>query len=212
MTDSNGANINPQQLKPGAQITKITRYTITEATTNIPKIHKPEEIRDIVFKVGLNDLRKGSSPKQIQEGTLDMQIKYQEKFQNARQHIMALPPLDNEHTQVNTALQKLSKHTESNFISTKPFQDRITGKLRANTMKGFHYNDLGVKLIAKEMKKSLFSTANIGNTQLISLRLSRLNNKVAPTTTAKASLLGRPPAPILSPIGPRPPGLFISGL
>jgi hypothetical protein len=96
-----------------------------------------------------------------------MQLKYYETFPNARQHITALPPLDSTHVDVNKLLQKLSSNTESNFISTKVFQDRTTGKLRTNTMKGIHYTaEWGIKILAKEIKKSLFSTANTSNKQL----------------------------------------------
>ena len=45
-------------------------------------------------------------------------------------------------------------------------QDRTTGKIRANITHGIHYTELGVKVLAKEIKKSLFSTANRTSTQL----------------------------------------------
>ena len=155
---------------------------------NIPSIHKPDEVTDIVFQVGLNDLRKGATPKEIQEKTLDMQVGYLEKFPNARQHITALPPLDREHIEVNNQLQKLCRFTESNFISTKALQDRTTGKIRPHTMRGFHYNELGVRILAKEMKKSLYSTANTDNTRLFTLRKEirvepPTSEEPSPTTT-----------------------------
>ena len=188
VTDSNGAGLKPEQLKPEAHITKISRFTIKEAMENIPSIHKPDEVTDIVFQVGLNDLRKGATPKQIQEKTLDMQVGYLEKFPNARQHITALPPLDREHIEVNNELQKLCRFTESNFISTKALQDRTTGKIRPHTMRGFHYNELGVRILAKEMKKSLYSTANTDNTRLFTLRKEirvepPTSEEPSPTTT-----------------------------
>ena len=86
-----------------------------------------------------------------------MQLNYDEKFPNARQHLTALPPLGEKHSKANHLLQKLTAYTESNFISTKVFCDKTTKKLRANLMErdGYHYNDWGVRMLAKEIKKSL---------------------------------------------------------
>ena len=66
-------------------------------------------------------------------------------------------------------LQRLSSHTESNFISTKVFIDNASGRLRARTMEGIHYSDFGVRLLAKEIKKSLYSNANQHSTRLTRL-------------------------------------------
>jgi hypothetical protein len=167
ITDSNGKYLNVDQLKPGSHATRVTRYTTKQAVTDIPKIPHPSKVEEIVFQVGLNDLRQGATPKEIQEDVLDMQLKYYKAFPNARQHITALPPLDNKHVVTNKLLQKLSSYTESNFVSTKVFQDKTTGKMRTNTMNGFHYSaEWGIKILAKEIKKSLFSTVNTSNKQL----------------------------------------------
>ena len=66
-------------------------------------------------------------------------------------------------------LQKLSNHTESNFVSTKALTDSASGKLRARTMDGIHYNDLGIRILAKEIKKSLYSSANRTSRRLSTL-------------------------------------------
>ena len=155
---------------PGAEVRKKTRYRIKEAMRLSPKVTRPEEIDDVVFQVGLNDLRDGKETKEIVETYLDMQIKYKHFFPNARQHVTALPPLSKEHKEVNKSLQKLCNNLECNFISTKSFLDHTTGKLRANLMSGFHYNSIGIRHLAKEIKKSLYSTSN-----LLSSQLSRVN-------------------------------------
>ena len=134
-------------------------------------ITKPEEVEDIVFNVGLNDLRRGSTPEEIQTKYLDMQMAYNKTFPNARQHITALPPLHDAHKEVNKQLQKLSSFVECNFVSTKPFIDQQTNRLRAKLMKGFHYTPYGVCILATEIKRSLKSTANIGDGHLKELRL-----------------------------------------
>ena len=166
VSDSNGDRLNLHQLKPGSLVTKATRYYIKDATDQVPKMAHPDEIKDVVFQVGLNDLGHGHSPKAIQEKTLNMQITYAEHFPHARQHITALPPLAKIHNETNQLLQKLSLHTQSNFISTKVMRDKSSGRPRANIFEGFHYNDYGIKILAKEIKKSLYSTANLHNRQL----------------------------------------------
>ena len=83
----------------------------------------------------------------------------------------ALPPLENRHKETNVCLQKLSSFTGSNFILTKTFTGRQTGKIRSNVINDFHYNEYGVCLLAKELKKSFFSKANVGNDQLYKMRL-----------------------------------------
>ena len=78
-----------------------------------------------------------------------------------------LPYFDGWAVEANKLLQKLSKHTGSNFISTKSFLDRGSGKLRANLMRDpIHFNEWGVRILAKEIKKSLYSKANMENLSL----------------------------------------------
>ena len=166
LSDSNAKHITPSLLKPEAHVTKINRYTTSEATESVPQVEKPENVTDIVFQVGLNDLRKATPNDKIQEDYLSMQMKYRKKYPNARQHVVAIPPLADRHNDLNTRLQKLSKHTGTNFITTKAFRDRNTGQIRRNLMDGIHYNRDGVRLIAREIKKSLYSTSNRDGKQL----------------------------------------------
>ena len=172
---------------------KEIRYTLDKATTGVPRVQNPELVKDVVFQVGLNDLRFAINepekikpeeiPELIRDKTLNMQMRYRDEYPNARQHIIATPPMDTPHIETNRALQKLSKFTGSNFISTKPFLDRNTKKLRANTMKekgnkiDFHYNEVGIKILAKGIKKSLYSTANEQNIQLTLISSSQKESK-----------------------------------
>ena len=174
VTDSNGRDLRTNLIKPEAHVTKETRYTIDEATKSIPKARSNSSVSDIVFMVGLNDCvpnncAPSDDAKDIQEKYFEMQMKYAQHFPNARQHVTALPPMNEFCVEVNEKLQKLSKYTGSNYISTKAFLDRATGKLRANVMVGKHYNEWGIRMLAKELKKSLYSTANIGNKALSQL-------------------------------------------
>ena len=110
--------------------------------------------------------QKKVSTEKISNQTLEMQMDYKKKFAKARQHIVALPPLDDPQMDVNQRLQKLCNHTKSNFVSTKAFRDRMTGSLRRNLMREYHYNDDGIKVLAHAIKKSIFSVSNIGNDDL----------------------------------------------
>ena len=168
------------QLKPGEITKREFRHTIKEAIKAIPKVENPQEVKEVIFQVGLNDFRKGFSAKEIQENMLEMQIKYKEHFPNARQHVTAIPPLANGHREVNRQLQKLSAHTQTNFISTKSFLDHATGKLRSNVTHGIHYNEWGIRMLAREIKKSLFSNANINNDQLNMIKNLSTNSPAEP--------------------------------
>ena len=145
---------------------KFDRYTTTEAINNIAVVENPDSVTDIIFQVGFNDTRRGLSTERIRENLLDAQLLYNQTYRNARQHLTSVPPLSDAQVEVNGMLNRLAVHTGSNLISTKQFRDRNTGQMRSNLMNGIHYNDIGVRILAKEMKKSLFSDANIGNSSL----------------------------------------------
>ena len=155
ITDSNGKDLEVNTLKPESSGVKFKRSTTKSATEYVPKISEPEQVTDIVFNVGLNDFRDGDKPEKVQENYLDMQMCYNKQFTNARQHICAIPPLQNGHNKVNEHLQKLSSYTQTNFVRTKEFKDKNTGKIRSNLLKDFvHYNDWGVRILAKQIKKA----------------------------------------------------------
>ena len=183
VSDSNGRYLNPKQLKPESEGIRKDRYTIDEAINNIPVLDSPEKVTDIVFQVGLNDSRRGASAEEIQNKMHKMQMQYNQKFPNARQHITALPPITGKSKEVNEKLQKLCSFTESNFISTKVFSDKASGKIRSGLTEGIHYTNWGVKILAKEMKKSLYSSANKQSKRLSDMRdmlASETNHEITP--------------------------------
>ena len=202
ITDSNGKDLDRNLLKPESYVVKNRRYTVKDATATIPWVSDTEKVTDVVFQVGLNDLRKGCSPDKIQEDTLEMQMKYVKHFPNARQHITALPPLGEKHNKVNGLLQKLASYTESNFISTKEFRDKATGRLRANLMKDpskdygrtYHYNEWGVSILSKEIKKSLYSKANMNNQCLTAM--SNMSSSTATVSTPTTPTPAPPATPV----------------
>ena len=69
-------------------------------------------------------------------------------------------------------------------------RDKSSGRPRANIFEGFHYNEYGIKILAKEMKKSLYSTANLENRHLQQMAtLSSSTSTYAITEQAQRSLL-----------------------
>ena len=180
ISDSNGFDIDASRLKPGEKVLKQIRYTFEQATSLVPQTSEPEKVKDIVFQVGLNHTHNIHNDERtieeiqddIQSRTLTMQTKYLKQFPNARQHIVAMPPMTKEHEKINESLGSLCKFTGSQFVSHKAFLYNNTKKLRANTMKqkygkiDYPYNDLGVKTLAKGIIKSLFSKENRDNNQL----------------------------------------------
>ena len=168
VTDSNGKKLNADQLKPGAEVRKKVRFNLTEAKRLTPKVTYPEEIDDVVFQLGINDFNDGLREDEIVQKFFDVQVQYKTLFPNARQHVTAIPPLTKDHMQINKGLQKLCNTFECNFISAKPFIDHASGKFRANLMRSdnLHYNDVGIRHLAKGIKKSLFSTSNLQSSQL----------------------------------------------
>ena len=168
VADSNGKALNADQLKPGAEVRKKVRYNLTEAKRLTPKVTNPQEIDDVVFQLGINDFNDGLREEEIVQKLFDVQVQYKRLFPNARQHVTAIPPLSKEHMQVNKGLQKLCNNHECNFISAKPFMDHASGKFRANLMRSdnLHYNDIGIRHLAKGIKKSLFSSSNLHSHQL----------------------------------------------
>ena len=183
MTDSNGKGLDAQKLKPGAEVDKKERSRLKHAIDQTPKVSNRHEVDDVVFQIGLNDFQKGFNVEEIEGKYLEMQITYKKLFPNARQHVTALPPLTKAHITMNKSLEKLAKNLESNFISTNAFLDHTTEKLRGKLMRNdnYHYNDVGIRHLAKEIKKSLFSNAN-RNSQLLSQIIEMRNN--APTVAS----------------------------
>ena len=187
ITDSNGKYLNPKRLKSEAYGVKYDRYTTAEAIDKMPKVSDPKEVTDVVFQVGYNDLRGGSTPEEVQEKVLEVQLAYNQQYPNARQHITAVPPVDDNHMELCKQLQKLSTFTECNFVSTNVFKDKTSGKLRSGmtdvTSSGVHhYTEWGLKILAKEIKKSLYSTANSINTRLPRMRMIRQDKTKAPAS------------------------------
>ena len=76
VSDSNAKYLNLEQLKPGSIVTKAKRYTIQEAARNIPPVSTPNSVVDIVFQLGLNDVRRGTPAENIKSEFFDLLLLY----------------------------------------------------------------------------------------------------------------------------------------
>ena len=143
ISDSNGYDIDASRLKPGAKVKNQIQFTFEQATSLVPQTNDPHKVKDIVFQVGLNHTHNIQSDEctideiqeDIQSRALTMQTKHLKQFPNARQHIVALPPMTKDHEKINESLHALTKFTGTQFVSSKPFLDNNTKKLRADCMK-----------------------------------------------------------------------------
>ena len=178
--DSNSNQLLSNQLHNQKQVRKLKRSTIKEAIEYIPPCEKPEKVTDIVLQLGVNDMRRGATTKDIEKLTFNLQSKYSQKFKNARFHLTALPPNEKPREEANHRLRELAQRTGSNFIGLRGMMDRYTNRLRANMIQydGLHFTEIGVRILAKEMKRSLYSTANQVNRNEIH-DLSRLQQTMA---------------------------------
>ena len=193
-------------MKPGTRVTRAKRSTIRKAIEYVPKIENSEHVEDVMFMLGLNDLRDGLTPEEVEEKTQDMLLLYQKHFPNARFHIVGVPPTDVvQHEEINEAFDKLAKFTGSQYVSTKVFLDEHTKSIRLKTMRDkVHYNDWGVRTICKEMKKSLFSPDNIGNTKLATLNRLRDQEPSKVTHPVEVEVVAATPAEITPPSAATP--------
>ena len=66
-------------------------------------------------------------------------------------------------------------------------RDTNTGQLRANLMDWIHYTDYGIRILAKEIKKSLYSSSNFDNKHLQCI--AKLPIEQPPSTESQYSWL-----------------------
>ena len=188
--------MNPNKLKPGTSGIAAKRNTLEEATEKTGKIDNKDEISEVVVLVGTDNLVNNDTAEQLYDKAQKLVCTLKERYPNARMHLTATLPLDNtQHHETNQALHRLCKHTGSNFITTKPFLDKTTKKIRSNTLnnKGNSLNEWGVRIIAKEIKKSLFSDANKGRNKLTDLRTQKLQQTTPPSETNPTLEASNPP-------------------
>lgn len=159
--DSNLDPIEPHKLHRNRTCIKSRRYTIQEASENVMNCDKAEDVTDIVFNVGLNDMRRGLEPSEIRPKIFAMQSAYGKKFQKARLHLCAMPPISPQTINGNSKLQEIARDTGCNFISVRDMSNTISRTIQPKYIDGIHYTQAGISIMARNIKRSLHSGANL---------------------------------------------------
>ena len=170
--DSNANGLEPEKLHHEKKVLKRRRFTLDQAKKDIPKVKNPSGVKDVVFMTGLNDSRQENESVQV---TLQKQKetcqKYSRAFPNANLHIAAVAPISQKQVNLNTKLREFASKEKHSFIDNQGIFDRDTKKIRPNMLQGIHYTDHALRIVAKEVKRSLYkekntasmSTRNISN-------------------------------------------------
>ena len=162
IADSNGNGIEPRKLQRDLPCMKAKRYNLNEMTNSIPHCEEPEKVEEIIFNVGVNDVRLGSNAHDIRHKMFNAQHKYYKKFPNARQHICAIPPTSQINQEVNKELSDLAQATGVNFISAKNLCDPTTKTIIPSMIQPdrLHYTADGIKAFGRQIKRSIWSHNN----------------------------------------------------
>ena len=160
--DANIDPLIPKLLHGTKEVRKLKRSTIAEAWENMAACSEPGQVTDVILQVGANDMRKGADGKEVKAGINRLQCKYKEKFKKARVHITALPPTE-QAKEANFHLRELAGETKNNFISLKGMKDRATQRVSAGMIQVNSplYTARGTITLAREIKRSLYSNANL---------------------------------------------------
>lgn len=160
LIDSNGQSLRSDEIHQQKEVCIETRYTLTQAMEHIPEIDSPESVTDIVVLIGVNDSTNPSeSTSDTEKKHLKLMKTYNQKYPNAHFHISAVPPMGPKQERLNERLENLASRTGESFISTRNMYDRYdTKRVRPGMLKKWdekHYTETGIKIIAKEVKRSL---------------------------------------------------------
>ena len=138
------------------KVVKECRFTLSKAKADIPQLERPDDVVDVVMLTGVNDIKHTSANIPVNIEKMDATCRaYSERFPNATVHIGSVAPSCEKHVEFNCQLKKLASLRKVPFISTDAMFDRTTGRLRLNMVRGYHYTDVGLKTLAKEIKRSL---------------------------------------------------------
>ena len=82
---------------------------------------------------------------------------YHRHFPNARIHVGSIAPSNKKHVEYNRQLRDLAFKRQAPFISVDAMFDRSTGQLQNDMLNGIHYTSKGIRILAKEIKRSLYA-------------------------------------------------------
>ena len=157
ITDSNGKHLNPELLHDTKKVVIERRATWEMARDYIPKPSNPASVTDVVLVPGINNVMREdqqiSHILQIADATARM---YQNAFPKATIHLGSIAPANEKCLNYNLHLQDLAAHRGAPFITIEDMYDRGNGQLKPNSLNGIHYTKVGIRPLAKQMKRSLY--------------------------------------------------------
>jgi hypothetical protein len=169
--DSNGNYLNPQLLHYSKDVQMVRRHTRDEAKKQIPACQSPDGVTDVVLMVGLNDSRTSTkSTATISTKTILTAKAYLTKFPYSRLHISSVAPISPKEIQLNLELKIKASQNDYAFIDIQGMYDQRSGKLRDQMLNGIHFTSIATKILAKELKRSLYSHPASSNHYSGSLR------------------------------------------
>ena len=159
IADSNGDELIPDLLHDDKNVVIETRFTIESAVGDIPRCEA--EVTDVVMMVGLNNIKQSNATiSDTLEKYDEMCRIYQSRFPKALIHIGSVAPVNEKYIRFNTELENLAQNRNAAFVSTQPMLEETSFGLRPKPdvikNKNIHYTRKGVKLIANEIKRSLY--------------------------------------------------------
>ena len=135
-------------------------YTLDEASdpAKLPERDNPNSVKDIVFNTALNDSRDyQTSVETIVKRQKTACHHLHHKFKNARFHIVATAPITQKQKNLNSQLEEYATSAGISFVSNDAILNEVTGDFKEGTMNGIHYTPYGTKLIAGQLKRSLYA-------------------------------------------------------
>ena len=133
------------------------RFRLDDAKNRIPKVQGPHRVTDVVMLTGINDVKLSNASIQANILKTDETCReYSSKFPRAKIHIGSIAPSNGKHSEYNTQLKRLANERNVPFIAIDQMYDRKSGYLQHDMVKGIHYTDAGVKILAKQIKRSLY--------------------------------------------------------
>ena len=118
---------------------------------------RPSDVTDVILLTGLNDSKQvKNNVIKIIENQEEAMRKCRSTFPNAQLHVGDVAPVSQKQQILNVHLKNLAHHEGASHISIQGMYDRQTGNLRGGMLNGYHYTEAGVKIMAKEIKRSLY--------------------------------------------------------
>ena len=157
VADANGKLLDPALLHDSKKVVIEKRDSWEAALNQIPRTSNPEIVTDIVFVTGMKEVMMQSQQLPDILNTADTTGKsYQRAFPNATIHLGSIAPVNERCINYNSHLQELAKQRETPFISTEGLFYERSGMVKEGTLNGGYFTKLGIRIFAKQMKRSLY--------------------------------------------------------